>query len=101
MGSRLELQNLLETILGSRNVYFNPPASVRMQYDAIRYSRKAIDQTYANNTVYKIDNCYEVIAIYRDPDSDLPMRLASIPMCRHDRQYVADNLIHDVYTLYY
>ena len=27
MGSRLELQNLLESILGSRNVYYQPPES--------------------------------------------------------------------------
>ena len=33
MASRLKLQTMLEEILGSRNVYFNPPESVKMKYD--------------------------------------------------------------------
>lgn len=55
MGSRLELQSELEKILGSRNVYFQPPASVKIKYPAIVYSRKSIDNNFANNTVYKQD----------------------------------------------
>ena len=100
MADRLTLQALLEEILGSRNVYFDPPESVKMQYDAIRYSRSNIDNTFANNAVYRQLNRYEVIAIYRNPDSDLPGKLSRIPFCRHDRHYVADNLHHDVFTLY-
>lgn len=101
MAERLDLQTLLENILGSRNVYFDPPESVKMQYDAIRYSRSKIDNTFANSSVYKQDNRYEVIAIYRNPDSDLPGKLSRLPMCSHDRHYVSDNLHHDVFTLYF
>jgi len=32
MGTRLELQNLLENILGSRNVYFQPPENLKLNY---------------------------------------------------------------------
>lgn len=101
MASRLKLQTMLEEILGSRNVYYNPPESVKMQYNAIRYSRKRINNTFANDSVYKQDDCYELIVIYRDPDSDIPMKISKLPRCNHDRQYIADNLIHDVFTLYY
>lgn len=101
MVNRPDLQTLFEDILGSRNVYYDPPESVKMQYDAIRYSRKKIDNRFANNNVYKQDNAYEVIAIYRDPDSDIPIKISKLPMCSHDRHYVADNLHHDVFTLYY
>lgn len=101
MANRLDLDTVLENILGSENVYFDPPESVKMKYDAIRYARKKIDNAFANNTVYKQDDCYEVIAIYRDPDSELPRRISKMPMCTHDRHYVADNLHHDVFTLYY
>lgn len=101
MASRLNLQSLLENILGTRNVYFDPPESVKMQYDAIRYSRSKIVNTFANDTVYKQDNRYEVVAIYRDPDSELPGKISRLPRCTHDRHYVADNLHHDVFTLYY
>lgn len=101
MASRLKLQTMLEGILGSRNVYYNPPESVKMKYDAIRYYRKEINNTFANDSVYKQDNCYELIVIYRDPDSDIPIKISKLPRCNHDRQYVSDNLIHDVFTLYY
>lgn len=101
MAGRLELHEELCKLLGNRNVYFNPPESVKMQYDAIRYSRAGIENVHADDSVYKQDCRYEVIAIYRNPDSDLPMKLSRLPRCSHDRQYVSDNLIHDVFTIYY
>ena len=101
MGSRIKLQDLLENILGSRNVYFQPPVSVHIDYDAIVYSRKNIENTFANNSVYKQNDAYEIIAIYEDPDSDLPRKLSKLPMCSFDRHYTADNLNHDVFTLYH
>lgn len=101
MGSRIKLQDLLENILGNRNVYFQPPASVHIDYDAIVYSRKNIENTFANNSVYKQNDAYEIIAIYEDPDSDLPRKLSKLPMCSFDRHYTADNLNHDVFTLYH
>ena len=100
MVSRLELHEELCELLGSRNVYYDPPESVKMHYDAIRYTRKKIDNIFANNSVYKQDYCWEIIAIYRDADSDLPQKLSMRPMCVHDRHYVADNLHHDVFTSY-
>lgn len=101
MASRLKLHEELCDLLGSRSVYYDPPESVKLQYDAIRYTRKKIDNKSANNSVYMQDNCYEVIAIYRDADSDLPEKLSRFPLCSHVNHYVADNLHHDVFTLYY
>ena len=101
MANRLDLQALFEEILGSRNVYFDPPESVKMQYDAIRYSRSKIESTFASDSVYKQDNRYDVTVIYRNPDSDLPHKISRLPLCSHDRHYVADNLHHDVFTLYF
>lgn len=100
MADRADLQTELEELLGSRNVYFQPPASVQIKYDAIVYSRKSIDNIYANNLVYKQDDAYEVIAIYKNPDSDIPKKLSRLPKCSFDRHYTADNLNHDVFTLY-
>jgi len=101
MDRRLNLQTELEKILGSRNVYFQPPASVKMSYDAIRYSRKNIQNSFANNSVYNQRDCYELIVIYKNPDSDLPRKISRLPMCSFDRHYTADNLNHDVFTIYY
>jgi hypothetical protein len=101
MASRLELHEKLCEILGSRNVYFQPPSSDKMRYDAIRYSRKNIKNTHANNSVYNQRDCYELIVIYKDPDSDIPRKILKLPLCSFDRHYTADNLNHDVFTLYY
>lgn len=98
---RVELQSLLEEILGSENVYFQPPENLKMQYDCIRYSRDKIDTDFADNHPYKLYDRYQVIAIYKNPDSELPRKLAALPMCTHNRCYTADNLNHDVFTLYY
>lgn len=102
MASRLNLHEELCEILGTRNVYFSPPASVLMKYPAIRYSRSGVSAQRANDRIYNNTNCYEVIVIYKDPDSDIPDRVqAHFPMCSLDRFYVADNLNHAILTLYY
>lgn len=100
MGSRLKLHEELCVILGSREVYFQPPSSVQMKYPAILYSRKSIDNTSANNTVYKQDDSYELTVIDPDPDSELVRKISKLPMCRHDRHYKQDGLNHDTFTLY-
>lgn len=101
MGSRLELQTLLESVLGSRNVYYQPPASVRMNYPAIVYFRSDIENDFANDSAYIQSLAYEVIVIDEDPDSNIVMRVSRLPMCRYDRHYTSDNLNHDVFTLYF
>lgn len=98
---RLDLQTVLERLLGSKNVYFQPPENLKMQYDCIRYERSRILPKFANNKPYILQNCYQVTAIYRNPDSDLPEKIAMLPMCSHERHYTADNLNHDVFVLYY
>ena len=101
MANRLDLQSLLEELLGSRNVYYMPPESVKMQYDAIRYSKQNIVKTYASDTAYSMRDCYEIIVIAKLPDHPVIKKLLALPYCSHNRHYVADNLNHDVLTIYY
>ena len=101
MASRLDLHEILCSILGSRNVYFQPPESIKLKYDCIIYSRKNINNVFADNSVYRQHDSYEVIIIYEDPDSEIPRKLSLLPMCSFDRHYTSDNLNHDVFTLYY
>ena len=101
MPSRLNLQTELETILGSRNVYFQPPSSVRMQYPAIVYSRKGIEKRSANDCAYRKLSSYEVILVDKNPDSKFVNKILDLPYCSFDRHYESDNLNHDVFTLYY
>ena len=101
MASRLELQSLLEELLGSRNVYYQPPESTKMQYDAIKYSRVGIRTEHANNSTYFGMNRYELIVISKKPNNPVITKLLSLSYCSYERYYKADNLHHDVLTLYY
>lgn len=100
MASRLELQSKLEELLGSRNVYYNPPESEKMSYPAIRYSKKNISVKRASNVVHTKKTCYEVIVIATRPDNPVIEKLIELPYCSYDRHYKAGNLNHDVLTLY-
>lgn len=101
MADRLDLQGLLEELLDSRNVYYQSPESTKMQYPAIRYSKKSIQSVYANNSKYLMTDCYELIVISRTPDHPVIKKLLALPYCSYDRPYIADNLYHDVLTIYY
>lgn len=102
MGSRLELQAELEYVLGSKNVYFQTPESVKMKYDAIRYKLSGKNLKRANNKIYSKVNEYEGVVITADPDSDIPDALLEyFDMIRFGRPYTADNLNHYPFTLYY
>ena len=101
MANRLDLQSLLEELLGSRNVYYTPPESIKMQYPAIRYSKKKIESVHADDSKYLMRDCYELIVISRTPDHPVIKQLLASPYCSYDRPYVADNLYHDVLTIYY
>lgn len=101
MKDRVELHEILCEALGSRNVYFQPPESVRMKYPAIVYSRDDIENSHANNRVYMQNVAYQVIVIDKDPDSEIVKRVSQLPMCSFDRHYKADNLNHDAFIIYY
>lgn len=101
MATRLQLQTQLEEILGSRNVYYQPPESVKLEYPAIVYVKKEIKSTFANDTTYLTPRSYELTVIDKRPDNAVIDRLLRLPMCRFDRHFKADNLNHDVLTLYF
>ena len=101
MPSRLELQTLLEELLESRNVYFQPPTSVKMKYPAIVYGLEDIENAFANDGVYLSKRKYLVTVIDEDPDSEIVVRISQLPTCRFNRHFESDNLNHDVFTLYY
>lgn len=101
MASRLELHETLCKILGTRNAYFQPPASVQLKYDAIVYALADIYAMQANDDKYHVRKIYTIAYIHKDPDSEIVDEILMLPMCSFDRRYVVDNLYHDVFTLYY
>ena len=101
MGSRLDLQYKLEELLGVRHVYFQPPASVTMEYPAIKYSKSRIDTKKANDSTYSKFTRYELIVISKKPDDPVIDKLLDLPYCSYDRSYKADNLYHDTLSIYF
>ncbi len=101
MDRRLELHEKLCGFLGSRNVYYQAPATVRMQYDAIRYSPPTIDSRFANDKRYKNMKRYELIVITRLPDPEVVDKILELPYTSLGTPYVSDNLHHYPITLYY
>ena len=101
MANRLDLQAELEELLGSRNVYFQPPASVRINYPAIVYTRSDIDNTFADDSVYMQSHFYEVTVIDEDPDSKIVESVSKLPTCRFSRHFTSENLNHDTFIIYY
>lgn len=101
MASRPDLQLLLENLLGSRNVYFQPPESVKMKYPAIVYALDDIDNVHADNGVYSSYKHYSVTVIDSDPDSEFIDKVAFLPTSRFERYYTSENLNHWVFSLYF
>ena len=104
---RLELDAILCGIInitepdGDTHVYFDPPMDLKMKYPAIRYKRTQIDKVYANNKAYSLRTPYEVIVICSNPDSEYVSTLLALPYCSHNRHYTANDLHHDVFTIYH
>ncbi len=101
MGLRLELHALLEAIPGVTTAYFQPPANVQMEFPCITYRRDASETLFAGNLPYRNTKRYEVTVIDRDPDSEIPDKVAKLPMCLLTRAFAANNLNHYVFNLYF
>lgn len=100
MHNRLDLQTKLEELLGSRNVYYQPPESIKMSYPAIVYSKAAIVNRHANDTVYNSRTRYEIIVIDKRPDNEVINKILDLSLSSYERYYRSDNLNHDVISLY-
>lgn len=105
MLTRLELQETLKDILGSDQVYYEPPETVKMHYPAIVYSLARMHNRAADNfTVYMRYDSYTVMYIDPTPQTTrtgTPLeKILALDGCVFDRTYVMDNLHHYVFTIY-
>lgn len=98
---RYDLQTILEGVLGSPYVYFQPGSNITMKYPAIVYSIDDMETKFASNLPYQVDTRYQVTLIDRNPDSATRMKLALLPKCSYSRGFKSDDLNHDVFTLYF
>lgn len=101
MASRLQLQTLLETLLGARRVYFDPPATIKMSYPCIVYTFSKEWKRKADNKTYLFRQAYDLTYVTVNPDDTFVNTIRDLPYCDFDRHYCLDNLHHFVFTIYY
>lgn len=101
MRTRMELQAMLEDIMGTRNVYFQPPGNVKMAYPCIVYDISQIDLKRANNEPYMENRKYSLTLIDRNPESQILDKLLELPYVSFNQHYVSDGLHHFNLSLYY
>lgn len=99
MAPRQQLHQLLETF--TEHVYFQPPTNITLQYPCIIYKRDFADTQFADGKPYNHMLRYAITVIDRDPDSEIPKKVAEMPMSLFNRFYTVDNLNHDVYNVYF
>ena len=96
-----ELHNLLVSLLGNSNVYYQPPSDTKMNYPAIRYRRIDIFSDKADNKTYLLRNKYEITVISKTPDHPVIEKILQLAGSDYVRPYTSDGLNHDVITLQY
>lgn len=102
MASRLSLHEELKILLGTNNVYYQPPEASLIRYPCVIYHKSNIDTAPANDNLYLKDNQYELIVIDTNPDTNIPDKiLEHFSMCSFNRSYRSENLNHYAITLYY
>lgn len=101
MVKREALHRNLVSILGSNNVYFQPPETLKIKYPCIVYSLSSDITKHADDKKYLNKNRYTITIIDKNPDSEFPNLLKELDYCSFDRFFVSDNLNHFVFDLYY
>lgn len=100
---RLEFHQILKDLLPEpdQNVYFQPPATLTMEYPCIVYQRDYATTQFANNGPYSHTKRYQVSYISKKPDSDVYDKLAALPLSLFLRFFVSNNLNHDIFIVYF
>ena len=101
MDKRLELHQILVDLVSPSNVYFQPPSSIRLTYPCIIYELDDIKVDYADALKYAMAKAYTLTVIDKNPDSDILDKILDLDYCIFNRHFVADNLNHYVFTLFY
>ncbi len=94
------LRSIVKERCGSENVYYQPPANLRMKYPCICYEFAKIRNRDADDRVYGQTFHYRVTVIDTKPDSEMTAAVSLLTKASHDRQFISDNLYHDVFDVW-
>lgn len=98
---RLELHSKLIALLGKTNVYFQPPATVKLDYPCIIYKLDDVEGFHANSKRYLNTKRYLVTVIDKDPDTKIPDKILELDYSSFEDHFIVDNLNHYICSLYY
>lgn len=101
---RRELSAKLREILGSNNVYFQPPSNTMMKFPCFVYNRSNPYKLQADDNAYLLVGHYSVTYIDPDVERCMTMMTKILDSFEHisvERNFTSDNLYHDVYNLYF
>ncbi len=98
---RVELQRMLERLLGTRNVYFQPPNGLQLKYPCIIYHLDTANDVHAEDKIYRRLYRYSLTYITKNPEDPMRDLIDDLQYCSFNRFFTSDNLNHFVYTIYY
>jgi len=102
MLKRVDIQEKFKFLLGSNNVYYQPPANLKMKYPAIVYSLDGLDVKRFDNTRLINKNCFSVTHIYRNESENLvETMLMNFEYISFDNRSIVDGIYNDHYTIYW
>lgn len=104
--SRIDLHNIFVDLLETKSetetrVYFQPPATIKLKYPCIIYKRSNRRDFFSNNRKYLGMMRYDVTIVDKNPDSDIPEKVAQLPYTEFSSHFTVDGLNHDIYTIYF
>lgn len=98
---RSQLNDILVEIVGKGHVYYQPPNGLQLSYPCIVYNREYTENERADDVRYASSIRYNVTLISTDPDDPAFVKLLDLPYSRQDRNFVSDQLYHDVFNIYF
>lgn len=99
MKTRTEMQSMLEEVLGSSNVYFQPPSNTSIKYPCIVYSFERFNINHADNQPYIVTGRWHIHHMYKNPKNDLKEKFLYVPFCTFDRRIVTEGVYNDYYNI--
>lgn len=96
---RLKFHNQLCCAFNTKNVYFQPPETLKIRYPAIIYSINNTSIKKADNRNYNYRIIFKVVLVSRDPESDMIDTMIDNFICNYESSYVADGLNHTVFIV--
>lgn len=103
MKNMTKVGDILSNVIGDpERVHFQPSESVKLKFPCLIFKFDGYKDFFANDGRHMLREKYSVTHVYQNPEADLQEEiLSSFLFASFDRPYIADNLYHDVYTIYY